>query len=415
MEQSADVVIVGGGVIGCAIAYYLSKAQVKVILLEQGEIGAQASSAAAGLLAPLGPLSGPGPLADLLLASFALFPTLVPELEEASGIHLAFEQTGALRTVRNPRRVGHLQKRLQAWQSLVSVPSSGSRKESDSCCLSGEEVYIRTSKKSNENASGLQVYWLTGDEARRREPLLSPDISAAIYAPQEAQISAAHVVQAFAQAARNSGAHLYSHQEVSGIQQQHSKVTGVYTTTGEVIACDHLLITTGAWAGRCGAWLNITLPVRPLRGQLLTLQQPEPALRHLIFGEALYLVPRGKSVLVGATKEEAGFDTQVTTEGISWLYETAIRLVPALKESTMEAAWAGLRPKTPDTCPILGPAPTWKNVTLAIGHNSVGILLSALTGQTIAELIITGHTPTILRPFSLERFTDLELSSQIPK
>src|SRR5438270_5668460 len=128
MQSTVDVAVVGGGVIGCAIAYYLSKSGVDVAVFDRGEIGAEASSVATGLLAPLGPLSGPGPFADLLLSSFALFPTLVPELEDASGINLEYEQTGALRIVRNTKHISNLRKRMNAWQPL-----------------------------------GLQMYWLTGD------------------------------------------------------------------------------------------------------------------------------------------------------------------------------------------------------------------------------------------------------------
>ena len=168
MNKTTDVVIIGGGVIGSAIAYYLRKSNIDVTILEQGDIGGQASSAAAGLLAPLGPLSGPGPFADLVLASFALFPSLVPELEDVSGMTLGYEQTGALRTITSPKRAAHLRKRLQNWQPL-----------------------------------GLEMNWLTGDEARQLEPALGPDIPAAIYAPEESQINASQVVKAFSQAARN--------------------------------------------------------------------------------------------------------------------------------------------------------------------------------------------------------------------
>lgn len=189
--RTTDVLIIGGGVIGCAIAYFLRKEQVNVIVLERGEIGGQASGAAAGLLAPPGPLSGPGPFADLVLAGFSALLSLVPELEDSSGIRMGYERTGALRTVRNPRRVAHLQKRLKSWQAL-----------------------------------GLQLYWLTGEEARQREPLLAPDICAAVYSPEEAQIQASSLVQAFARAAQLAGAQIYPQQEVNGIITQHKQSDG---------------------------------------------------------------------------------------------------------------------------------------------------------------------------------------------
>ena len=373
MQSTVDVVIVGGGVIGCAIAYHLSKSGVDVAVFDRGEIGAEASSAATGLLAPLGPLSGPGPFADLLLTSFTLFHTLVPELEEASGIKLEYEQTGALRIVRNPKHISNMHMRMKAWQPL-----------------------------------GLQMHWLTGDEALQQEPLLTPDVCAAIYIPEESQIKALHLIKAFSCAAANFGATFNSYREITGIQQHNSRVIGVYTAQGERFACNHLVIANGAWAAQSSTWLDVTIPIIPQRGQVLTLHQPSPPLRHIIFGEAAYLTPKsGHTVIVGATKEDTGFDKQLTAGGIAWLLNTAIRLVPVLESSPLEQMWAGLRPRTPDNQPILGQAPGWENVTLAVGHGSVGIMLSAITGKTIAELIIKGEVPKIAQPFSLERFEHL--------
>jgi glycine oxidase len=369
METTSDVVIVGGGIIGCAIAYFLRDRQVSVTVLERGEIGGQASSAAAGLLAPLGPLSGPGPFADLLLSGFAALRQLIPELEGESDMRLGYEQSGALRTVSNPKRVAHLQQRLSRWQPL-----------------------------------GLQLYWLSGEEARRREPLLADEICGAVYAPEESQIEASQVVQAFARAAQRRGAGIYSHQEISRLLTHKAKVIGVTTARSETISCEQLIIASGAWAAQCAAWLNIKLPISPLYGQLLALSQPALPLRHLAFGEAIYLSPRGDRVLVGATREERGFDTTVTQEGTSWLLSRATRLAPALRESRLEARWASLRPKTPDSRPILGAVPSWENVLVAAGHNSVGIILSAITGQCIADMATTGQAPAIIQPFSIERF-----------
>lgn len=373
MELATDVAIVGGGIIGCAIAYNLRKLGIDVIVFDKGEIGAEASSAAAGLLAPLGPLSGPGPFADLLLASFALFPSLVAELEEVSGIHTEYERTGALRIVSNPRHVANLRKRMQEWQPL-----------------------------------GLEMHWLSGDEARQREPLLSPDVCAAIYAPEESQISAPQLTRAFAQAAIERGAKLYSHSEITGIQHYNARVTGIQIAQGATISCNHLIIATGAWSACCSEWLNIPVSVIPQRGQMLSIRQPTPPLYSIVFGEAAYLAPKaGNTIIVGASKDEVGFDKHVTAGGLSWLLNTAIRLTPTLESCAVERVWAGLRPKTPDSQPILDAVPDWENVTLAVGHGSVGIMLSAITGQVIAEVVTTGKRPEIVRSFSIERFGKL--------
>ena len=369
--HTTDVAIIGGGVIGCAIAYYLQKSGVDVHVLDSGEIGAQASSAAAGLLAPLGSLSGPGVLADLMLASWKLFPSLVPELEAASDLTLEYEQTGSLRVVRSAKNMSNLSKRMEAWQPL-----------------------------------GLEMRWLSGADAHQRESHLATDVSAAIYAPEEGQVKAARVVQAFARAAERQGATLSRHSEILGLRRSGKKVTGVYTAQWDTLACNHLVITSGAWAADCGIWLDLPLPVNPQRGQILALRQPASRLRHIIFGEAIYLAPKNDgTIIVGATKEEVGFNKHLTAGGIAWLLNTAIRLAPILDGCTIEHMWAGLRPKTPDNLPILGPAPNWENVTLAVGHGSVGIMLSAITGKSITELILTGEVPALIAAFSAARFT----------
>ena len=373
MKRITDILVVGGGVIGCAIAYYLSKSGREITILERDTIGAQASGAAAGIFSLLKPLDPIDEYNRLLLASLALFPSLAMELEAMSGVSLEYEQTGTLRTSRhaNARQTRRIEQWIESCRSM-----------------------------------GLRVELLTEEETRRREPLLAPEVCAAVYLPGEGQVKAPNVVVAFAKAAMHYGATIAEHKEVVSIQSHKGNVVSVAMADGDTLLCNHLVLASGAWSQHCGKWFNITLPVVPQRGQMLALRQPSSPIRHIIIGDGIYLAPKQDgTVIVGATKEEVGFDRQVTAGGALWLLESAIKLVPALEQCAVERLWAGLRPKTPDTFPILGRATGWENVTLAVGHSSFGVLLSAITGQTITELVTTGQTPEIIRPFSLERFT----------
>ncbi|GHO85103.1 glycine oxidase ThiO [Dictyobacter formicarum] len=369
IQQTTDVIIIGGGVIGCSIAYFLRKANREVMLFERGEIGQQASGAAAGLLAPLGPIPGQGAFADLLLASFQQFPALVPELEGMSGLQLGYTQTGSIRVARNARRLARLKQRFETWQAF-----------------------------------DLKLAWLNGDEARQREPWLAPNVCGAIYVPAEAQINAAQLVQAYAIAAGKLGAQLHTQTPVVRLLHNGKKVVGVETSQGGIITCKHLVLTAGAWSDQLSSSIGINLPVHPLKGQMIALPMLKPSLQHIIFGESIYVIPRNNEILVGATKEEKGFSIAVTHAETDQLYKKALRLIPTLSTQDIERSWAGIRPATPDSHPIFGPVNGWENLVLACGHNGIGILLSPLTGRSIAEYIVTGRLPALLQPFQATRF-----------
>ncbi len=373
-QRSSDVVIIGGGVIGCSIAYQLRKAGVDVLVVERQEVAAEASSAAAGLLAPFGSLTGPGPFSDLVLASWSLAPTLLPQIEQESGIQVEYQRMGALHIATNESEIEALRQQMPGWEAL-----------------------------------GAQMTWLMAEDVYAREPLLGGQnrapIQAAILIEGEGSIKAPAVAQAYAEAARRAGAHFALATEVTDIERSGSRVAGVRTAQGETIACQRLVIASGAWSARFGEWLGLTLPIVPMKGQILSLSQPEPPLQHIMFSDDLYFVPKlDGTIFIGATVEQVGFDKRLTAGGISWLLNCAIRLVPALAQATIVQMWSGLRPWSPDSCPVLGPAPGWENVILATGHSAMGFELSAITGKTIAELITTGHTPELIRPFGVERF-----------
>lgn len=372
--RATNVLIIGGGVIGCSIAYHLAKEGIDVEVVDQGEIGAQASSAAAGLLAPLLPCSSSSEFMTLLLASFALFPSLVSELEDASDIPIHYTLTGTLRTASNARGFKRLQQSCDCW-----------------------------------NSWGFQTSLLDGAQARALEPELASSMYGAVHAPEEAQLQAPALVSAFARAASHRGVLLSRYTEVVGIERTGGKVTRVLTARGDVISCNHLVVASGAWSARIGDWLSLEVPVRPVRGQVITLRQPAAPVRHIIFGEGIYLAPKSDgTVLVGATKEDVGFHAETTPEGVGWLRTQATRLVPGLGESALVAAWAGLRPKTSDGQPILGAVPWLDNVTIATGHNAFGVTLSAITGLLIAQQVMTLSTgaPEIMRAFSPLRFRE---------
>ncbi|GCE31063.1 glycine oxidase ThiO [Dictyobacter alpinus] len=375
-SQTTDALIIGGGIIGCSCAYFLRKAGVDVTILEQGEIGGQASGAAAGLLAPLGPIPAPGVFADLILASFRQFPAFVSELEAINGLDVGYQQTGSLRVVHSAKRLARLKQRFELWQTL-----------------------------------GLNVNWIEGVEALKREPLLAPDVCGAVYAPEESQVNAVQLINALALSAQQAGAQIYPHIIVNEFLHSGTKVTGIRTASGDTYTCKQLIVTAGAWSAHLLRSLNdISVPLSPTGGQMLALSQPQPALQHIIFGDTKYLIPRHKEILVGATKEDSGFDIQVTPQATERLYNTALRLLPSLSSQNISRSWAGIRPTTPDKCPIIGPIPGWENLLVATGHNSVGIILSPVTGQSIAEYVTTGHLPQLIQPFGLERFNTPEFS-----
>lgn len=372
MKDTTDVLIVGGGIVGFSLAYALRKRGIEVVVLDQGEGGMQASRAASGLLAPLKPFAKlEDPYTQFLLFCLATFPQLIQELEEFTGIAVEYDLTGTIRL--RPRKE---LARLSAW------------------CAAWRQA-------------GFPVEVLADDDAGRYEPAAAIGTAVAVYRPGEPQVNAIQLMQAWMRAAITAGAAFSPHQTVAAVDYLGRRIQGVRTAEGHAIACRHFVLATGAWAALGGQWLGVTLPVHPVRGQSLLVRQPTPSIQHMLFGQGIYLAPkRNGTLIIGTVRDEAGFDTATTPEGIAWLHDRAAQLVPVLSGYPVERAWAGLLPVTPDTRPILGPISCWDNVTLACGHNGYGLLLAAAAGL-LAEQIVTGQPASQLSPFLLERFYGL--------
>ncbi len=340
--SSPEVIVVGGGVIGCGIAYELKKRGAQVTLLERGRIASGASYGAGGMLAPQVEAHAPGLLLELGLRSRDLFAGWQAELATPFDLDLS----GILRVAHTERTAGELRRRAEWQRSLgLSARLCDAAEVADMC------------PGVTEATLGLWV----------------PD----------GQVSPYRLTLALAQGAAQRGATVREGVTVTAV-----RTGGVDTTEGRLHA-DHVVIAAGAWSGPLTG-----MPVRPVKGQRLLVRHPGRLLAMTTFGDHGYLVPKpGGHILIGATEEPgAGYDTRVTLEAVGKLSRAAAALLPALAGAEMVESWSGLRPATPDRLPVLGQMPGFERVWLATGHYRNGILLAPVTARMIAEAVTAGAT-----------------------
>jgi glycine oxidase len=349
--RSPDALVVGGGVIGCAVAFALAREGLSVALLERGELAGEASGAAAGMLAPFGEAGGPGPFLRWGTRALERFPSLAAELRDASGVDPEYRASGLL-------RVAFDEAGARALDSGAALPGAGDPER------------------------------LAPAEALALAPGLSPRIVRAVLSPREGHVRSPLLVRAFAGAASRLGARIETGTPVSGLLRRGARVVGVETPEGPR-AAGCVVLCTGSWTRLAARWLgaDAALPVAPVRGQIVSLEAPSPPFAPILWSEGgVYLVPKlDGSLVAGATVERVGFDCRVTASGVAELLAGAARLVPALAGSTFRGAWAGLRPETPDGLPLVGPVPGAPGLLLAAGHYRSGVLLSPVTAELVAD------------------------------
>lgn len=365
----SDVVVVGGGIVGLACAYELTKAGAGVDLLEYGRTGMQATNAAAGMLAPLIESHGPGPMLDFGLRALKAYPAFVDELAP-TGIDVELRINGILKVALTDEDAGHLLARLP-WQQQC----------------------------------GLNIDWLEADFCREVEPRLSDRIKGGVFSSDEGGINNQMLSLAVARAATERGARLHTETPVTGFVTAGGRITAV-RSRDQRFEGDHIVLAAGARSGQIAQLLGVDVPVRPIRGQMIALGGMQAPIRSIVWGPGGYLVPRANGlVFAGATVEDVGFRRRTTKAAVRRLRSMAAALVPQLRAATTQFEWAGLRPGTPDGLPIIGPVPAIANLIAATGHYRNGILLGPLTGRIVAEGVTRGDRRGTPEAFSPTRFS----------
>jgi glycine oxidase len=370
-QPPADVVVVGGGAIGLAVAWRAAQAGMAVTVVDQAP-GRGASWAAAGMLAPVTEVHyGERQLLALNLAAAARWPSFAAELEEAAGQPVGYRPGGTLAVARDA---------------------------DDNAAL--EDLY------QFQLRCGLEVERLRSRECRQLEPGLAPSIRGGVLAAGDHQVDNRALVEALLVACDRAGVRLVEGR-VAELVVDADRVTGVVLAGGERLTAGTVVLAAGCWSGGVGGLAAEVLPpVRPVKGQLLYLHGPadRPLCTRNVRGLEVYVVPRGDGrVVVGATVEEQGFDTTVTAGAVHDLLRAALELLPDATELELAETVVGLRPGSPDNAPMLGRAGP-DGLVVATGHYRNGILLTPVTADAIAELLASGRVPELIAPFGPERF-----------
>ncbi|MDP9432306.1 MAG: glycine oxidase ThiO [Actinomycetota bacterium] len=368
-----DVLVVGGGVIGLALAWRARTAGLSVTVVDPSP-GAGASYAAAGMLAPVSEVTyGEEQLLELNLASARRYPQFVAELEDASGAGVGYRTEG----------------------TVVVALDSGDRA-------------VLADLHAFQTRLGLDSELLTGRECKRLEPMLAPGVRAGLFVAGDHSVDNRRLAPALLTAAERSGVDV-RRGRVTGLQTDGDRVTGATLDDGDQVSAGTTVLAAGCWSGEmAGLPPDALPPVRPVKGQILRLRTPTPFLtrtvRGVVAGGHVYLVPRGDGeIVVGATVEELGYDTTTTAGGVYELLRDAHALLPGITELELVECHAGLRPGSPDNAPLLGRAGP-EGLVLATGHYRNGVLLTPITADAVTELLCTGALPEVARPFDPRRF-----------
>lgn len=369
--HTSDVIVIGGGVIGLAVAWRLVRNGLSVTLLEKRQVGREASWAAAGVLAA-GSWQRRDRFIEFQRASLRMYPQFCAELAEISGIDPQYVPCGSLELLFEEQKFRMAQAEVDAAEGYRDTKA---------------EPVLRL---------------LTPREARDIEPKLTDEMLGAKHCTFNSQVRNPRLLQAMAVAIRAAGATVVEDCEVHGLLRVQSRVIGAESSRGHFSAA-HTVLCAGAWSSFIDKELGRYVCVYPVRGQIALLHASPGLITRIVKHRKSYIVPRNDGrILVGSTEEQdSGFDCLPTAEGVGQLLAGARRMAPPLARATFVQSWAGLRPATTDRRPYLGAVPDFDGVIAATGHFRTGLGLAPLTAEVVADLVLRGRTAldvSLLRP-----------------
>ncbi|MBS8265867.1 glycine oxidase ThiO [Mesobacillus boroniphilus] len=368
MDNTYDAIIIGGGINGSSIAFQLAKRGRKVAVLERERLACKSSGAAAGILGAQTELTEDGPLFEFARKSRTMFPELVKELEELSGVPTGYQNKGMY-------KVAATEDQLLELKDLIEF----------------------------QTRAGEKAEWLPNNELLKHEPNVSSSLLGAMYIPNDGQVDARGLSLAFAKAAMVLGAEFFEYTSVNDFILQGDKVIGVQTDQGPIHS-EAVVAATGAWSKFLFEKTGLSIPISPVKGECFSAIAKKPLINGTVFSHGCYIVPKQSGrLVVGATMKPNTFDEKVTVSAISALMEKAQLLVPGIADAELERAWAGIRPLSDDGLPFLGEHPSYRGLYIAAGHFRNGILLSPATGELMADLL-DGKVED-LGPFRLSRIS----------
>lgn len=370
LSNTFDVAIIGGGVIGLGVARALAQRGVRdVLIVERSSLGAEASSAAAGMLAPQAEADAADDFFQLCCQSRDLYPAFAQSLYAETGIDIELETSGTLYLAFTEEDERELVKRYE-WQTRA----------------------------------GLEVEKLSAESAILFEPCISTDVRAALRFPLDTQVENRRLISALATANEALGVNVLTGVSVDSLNIKRNRVTGIETSRG-FVACEKVVIAGGAWTSQV---INEALPnprIEPVRGQMVSFEATPQITRHVIYSPRGYVVPRRDGrLLAGSTTEHAGFDKRVTAAGVQSIVTSALEISASIARLPLTSTWAGLRPRAADGLPVLGPCAEIAGVFYATGHYRNGILLTPITAELLACAIVDEEVSPPLQIFSPERF-----------